>query len=241
MDGLKPRIAITTWRRPLPTYLSDHTLLYTLADEYVQSMADAGAIPLLIPHLEDPGDAHAVLDVVDGLLVSGGGDVHPGSYGGTTEECLDIDAAADRTELALLRAAAERRMPTLAICRGMQLMTVAAGGRLHAEIGVVGSPHEPVPHDDPAAVMAARHPVHIIHGSRLADALGAGERIVNSIHHQAITGVPAGYRATASAPDGVIEGIEPLSGWPAIGVQWHPEKHDGTDAPLFQWLAQRAG
>ncbi len=233
---MKPRVGITTWRRELPTFLDPRTLLYTLGDEYVRAVADAGAVPLLLPHLAGPDDVAAVLDVVDGLLVAGGGDVDPDSYGGPPEVCEDVDPAADRSEVALLREAAARRLPTLAICRGMQVMAVAAGARLHPDIGTPGAVHEPVPKDDPAAVMAARHRVDIVPGSRLADVLGAGERTVNSIHHQAVADVPAGYRVTATAPDGVVEALEPEGDWPAIGVQWHPEKLDGADAPLFDWL-----
>lgn len=230
---MRPRIAITAWRRHLPTFVGERTLLYTLADEYVRCVVDAGGIPLLVPHLRDEGEADTILDGVDGLLIAGGGDLDPSSYGAEDGGSYDTDAAADVSELALARRAMARRVPTLAICRGMQILAVANGGRLRQEICAPGSLHEPIS-DDPAAVLGARHPVTIVRGSRLAAALGAGERVVNTIHHQALERVPDGFHVTAEAPDGTIEAIEPLDPtWPCIAVQWHPEKMDGADAPLF--------
>lgn len=228
------------WRRHLPTFVDPRTLLYTLADEYVTAVTDAGATPLLIPHLHDDRDVAGVLASVSGLVVAGGGDVHPDSYGAHDEGSLDIDPVADRSELALMRAAREARLPTLGICRGMQLMAVAAGGHLRQEITAPGAVHEPPPYDAPGTVLAVRHPVTIGPGTRLAAALGAGDRSVNSIHHQAISAPPDGFVVTATAPDGTIEGIEPADGWDAIGVQWHPEKLAGADAGLFAWLVGAA-
>jgi putative glutamine amidotransferase len=237
---VRPLIGITTWRRHLPTFVGPRTLLYTLADEYVGAVADAGATPLLIPHLRDDRDVTGVLDSVAGLVVAGGGDVHPDSYGAHDEGSVDIDLAADRSELALVRGARATGLPTLAICRGMQLMAVAAGGRLRQEITAPGGVHEPAPYDAPGTVLRVRHRVTIRPGTRLAAALGPGQRSVSSIHHQAIAAPPDGYVVTATAPDGIIEGIEPSDGWDAIGVQWHPEKLDGADAGLFAWLIDAA-
>ncbi|MFA9430978.1 gamma-glutamyl-gamma-aminobutyrate hydrolase family protein [Egicoccus sp. AB-alg2] len=231
---MRPRIALTVWRRELPTFVGERTLLNTLADEYVTSVRDAGGIPLLVPHLADDEEADAVLDAVDGLLVAGGGDVDPASYGAADLGSKDVDAAADRSELALLRRARARRLPTLAICRGMQLAVVAQGGTLRQEICEPGTVHPPIS-DDPAAVLAARHPVDIRAGTRLAAVFGPGERIVNTIHHQAVADLPATLRVSAVAPDGIIEAVEPADGdWPLLAVQWHPEKMGGADRPLFE-------
>jgi putative glutamine amidotransferase len=231
---VRPRIAITLWRRELPTFVGERTLLYTLADEYVRSVVEAGGLPVLIPHLRDEREADAILDGVDGVLIAGGGDLDPSSYGAEDAGSYDVDAAADASEIALARRAMDRRVPTLAICRGMQILAVANGGRLRQEICAPGSLHEPMS-ADPAAVLGARHPVTIAAGSRLAEALGAGERVVNTIHHQALERVPDGFHVTAEAPDGTIEAIEPLDpSWSCIAVQWHPEKMEGVDAPLFE-------
>ncbi|MFA9447167.1 gamma-glutamyl-gamma-aminobutyrate hydrolase family protein [Egicoccus sp. AB-alg6-2] len=230
---MRPRIAITVWRRELPTFVGARTLLHTLADEYVTSITEVGGAPLLVPHVRDEEDADAILDVVDGLVVAGGGDVDPASYGAADAGSKDVDAAADRSELALIRRARVRGLPTLAICRGMQLVVVAEGGTLHQDICTVGGCHEPIS-DDPDAVLAARHPVQILPDTRLADVFGAGERTVNTIHHQAVAELPPTLRVTALAPDQVIEAVEPRDGdWPLLAVQWHPEKLAGEDRPLF--------
>lgn len=234
----RPRIAITLWQRELPTFVSDHTLLYTLADEYVTSVTDVGGLPLLVPHLDGDGAADAVLDVVDGLVVAGGGDVDPSSYGAENTGSKDVSLAADRSELALLRRARARGVPTLAICRGMQLVVVAEGGTLEQDVTMRSTdparPHLPVS-DEPAEVLAARHTVDIVPGSRLAAVFGAGPREVNTIHHQGVADLPPSLRATAHAADGVIEAVEPTSGtWPLLAVQWHPEKMAGLDRALFE-------
>lgn len=234
----RPRVAITLWRRELPTFVSDRTLLYTLADEYVTSVTDAGGLPLFVPHLADEADADAVLDAVDGLLVAGGGDVDPASYGAENAASKDVDIHADRSELALLRRARERRLPTLAICRGMQLVVVAEGGTLEQDITSRSAepdrPHLPIS-DAPAEVLAARHTIDILPDSRLAAVFGAGQREVNTIHHQGVAELPASLRATAFAADGLIEAVEPTGSlWPLLAVQWHPEKMAGQDRALFE-------
>jgi putative glutamine amidotransferase len=236
---VRPRIAITSWKRHLPTFLGERTDLYTLGVEYVECVARPGALPLLLPHLA-PDDADAALGGVDALVVAGGGDVDPASYGADNTGSYDHDAAADASELALLRAARNRGMPTLAICRGMQLVNVAFGGTLHQDIGVPGGVHEPISHI-PQEVLDATHPIEVVASSRLAAVVGAGERVVNTIHHQAIDRLADGFQVTATAPDGVIEAIEPDDdAWPVLAVQWHPEKADGQDEPLFAWLADAA-
>lgn len=236
---MPPRIAITSWRRELPTFLGERTRLYTLADEYVVRMAAPGAVPLVIPHIAVE-QADEILDAVDGLVIAGGGDVHPASYGQQDAGSKETDAQADATEIALARRAWERGIPTLAICRGMQIVNVAAGGTLTQDIVGEGTPHPPIS-DDPAEVLADRHVIEIDEGSRLAGVLGAGERVVNTIHHQAIDRVADGFRVTARAEDGVIEAIEAEDGWDLLAVQWHPEKLGEDDAPLFSWLAEVAG
>jgi putative glutamine amidotransferase len=236
---VRPRIAITAWKRHLPTFLGERTGLYTLGVEYVECVARPGAIPLLVPHLASD-EVAVVLDAVEAVVIAGGGDVDPASYGSPNAGSYDHDAAADASELALLRAARDRRMPTLAICRGMQLVNVAFGGTLHQDIGVPGGVHEPISHI-PQEVLDAIHPIEVVAGSRLAAVVGAGERAVNTIHHQAIDRLADGFHVTATAPDGVIEAIEPNDdAWPLLAVQWHPEKADGQDEPLFAWLADAA-
>ncbi len=236
---MRPRIAITTWRRELPTFVGPRTLLYTLADEYVRCVVEGGATPLLLPHLA-PDEAGSVLDGVDGLVVAGGGDVDPASYGAIDAGSSGTDPAADATEVALVRAARARQVPVLAICRGMQIANVAFGGSLEQDIGRVGTVHEPIS-EDPEEVLAATHEIVVASGSLLGRVLGAGPRTVNTIHHQAIDRLANGFHVTARAEDGVIEAIETDDAWPFLGVQWHPEKQAGNpDAPLFEWVRDAA-
>src|SRR5580700_2159228 len=125
----RPRILVTCWRRPLPTYLGENTVLDTLDPAYAGRVADAGGLPLVVSRLG--GDiVEDLLSLADGLLVTGGGDVDPASYGAELENADEPDAGADYWELQLVAAARERGLPTLGICRGAQLLAIAHGGRL---------------------------------------------------------------------------------------------------------------
>ena len=235
-----PRIGMTPWRRPLPTFLSEATDLYTLGREYPDAVVAAGGLPLVLPHLAE-AMADEVIDGLDGVVLCGGGDVDPDSYGAPDEGSHETSRDADRWELALARRALERGVPVLGICRGMQVVNVALGGTLAQDIGRDGTPHPPTP-DDPDAVMAQRHPVTIRPGSRLAAIYGTEERLVNTIHHQALDRVADGLEPVAWAPDGIVEAVEAVD--PAVdllAVQWHPEKiiEDGERA-LFAAFVDRA-
>lgn len=228
---------MTMWRRPLDTYVSDATDLYTLAAEYVTSVRASGGVPVLLPHV-DVDDLPAVLDAVDAVVVCGGGDVDPSSYGADAVDVHDNDVGADRVELALIDLARSRDVPTLAICRGMQLLNVAYGGDLRQDVTVPASPHPPLP--SPDQVLGMRHDVIVAEGSRLADILGPGRRVANAIHHQGVGRVGGGLVVTARADDDVVEALEP-DDWPrCLAVQWHPEKIYDTDHVLFDWLVASA-
>ena len=229
----RPRIIVTSWKRPLPTFLGERTQLFTLGTEYADAVIQAGGVPLLAAHIE-PELAATVLDGADGLLVSGGGDVDPRTYGAEHDgRSHDVDAAADRSELALLDEARRRRLPTLCICRGMQLLNVAHGGTLAQDIASPGTIHPPYS-SVPEEVVGGRHEIVVEEGTRLAEVFGPGPRTVNTIHHQAVDKLGEGLRVAAHAPDGTIEGLEPEdSEWPVWAVQWHPEKMFEQDRALF--------
>lgn len=217
---MQPKIGITTWLRPLPTYLGAETLLYTLGYEYVERVKAAGGLPLLLPHLSEAG---SLLDLLDGLLLTGGGDLHPASYGALHDgTSTGVSLEADRWEIALVQAARQRHMPTLGICRGMQIMAVALGGRLEQNIsGLEG--HPDVDHLSPQAILAQRHPVNFKPTCMLAAIYGQTALQVNTIHHQAVS--DAGEMQIVGYGSGaVIEALEANDDWPALGVQWHPEK-----------------
>jgi putative glutamine amidotransferase len=242
----RPRILVTPWRRAVPTYLGERTVLDALDPAYAQRVTDADGLPLVASRPAGGGAEAAaeLLDLADGLVLSGGGDVDPATYGDAPDNVADADAEADRWELELLRGARERGLPTLAICRGAQLMAVAHGGRLAQRLPDAPG-HRELAGMAPAEILAARHTVVLEPGSRVRAALGAGRVEVNTIHHHAIA--DAGDLAvTATAEGGVIEAVEPRDAWAAVGVQWHPEKMDdpvqrGLFTQLVEAARERAG
>ena len=236
---MKPLIAVTMWKRDLPTFWDQHSQLYTLSEHYVEALRRAGAVPLMLAH-PDPEDCEAILDAVDGLLLTGGGDIDPRSYGRANEGLSrDIAPNADAAELALISGASRRRLPTLGICRGMQVINVALGGTMTQHITTPSGPHRPEPTDFDE-VKRHGHEVSIEADSRLAALYGTTRRGVNSYHHQAVEDVAPGLRVVARADDGVIEGLEHEGSWDCLGVQWHPEKTlDDTDDVLFASFVER--
>jgi putative glutamine amidotransferase len=200
--------------------------------EYVTAVERAGGRALIVPPSEDGVDE--TLDAVDGLIFSGGDDLDPGLYGQEAHsETKGISPARDRGELALLRAALERDLPVLAICRGSQLLSVARGGDLVQHLPEV------VGHDGHKQVPGtfAEHDVEIEAGTRLAGLIG-DRAAVKSHHHQGFGGLGEGLRASARDADGLVEAVEDPSRRFALGVLWHPEA--GEDARLFEALVEEA-
>jgi putative glutamine amidotransferase len=236
----RPRILVTCWRRPLPTYLGENTVLDTLDPAYAGRVADAGGLPLVVSRLG--GDiVEDLLSLADGLLITGGGDVDPASYGAELENADEPDAGADYWELQLIAAARERGLPTLGICRGAQLLAIAHGGRLSQRLPDTDG-HRDLAVMSPEAILTARHDIELVPGSRVERALGVGAvRIaVNTIHHHGIADAGE-LEVTATAPGGVIEAVEPRSEWPCLGVQWHPEKmREPEQSGLFAQLVGAA-
>jgi putative glutamine amidotransferase len=202
---------------------------------YVEALQRAGALEaILMPVGIDDADAGEILDRFDGLLLLGGGDLHPDEYGQERRETVyGVVPHRDRFEIALARAAVDRGLPTLAICRGHQVLNVALGGALDQHIsdraGVLAHGKPGVPGG------SSVHDVDLDPGSRLAEAMEVTHASVSSHHHQAVDRTGDGLRVTARAPDGVVEGIE-LDGDPWIaGAQWHPED-TAADDPAQQRL-----
>lgn len=207
--------------------------------DYCRSVALANGAPVLIPLELSEHAWRRIYERLDGLLFPGGVDVSPSFYGEEPHPQLgQVDDALDEAELALARWALADRMPVLGICRGIQLLNVAAGGSLYQDLGaqLPGSLLHACP-DTPRA-----HALHIAPGTRLAAALdehsASGEYRaspirVNSRHHQAVKDVAPGFVATAHAPDGIIEGIEMIDAPLVIGAQWHPENLAPTDPQML--------
>jgi putative glutamine amidotransferase len=173
-------------------------------------------------------------------VLSGGPDVDPRAYGEEDQgACWGVDPTADSSEFALAREAVRTGLPTLAICRGLQVLNVALGGSLHQDIS--GADGHPPLEGPPEGLRAARHEIHLEPGSRLASLYGVERHVVNTIHHQAVKRVGAGLRVTARDENGIVEGLELDDGRPVFGVQWHPEKHEGGDRLFDELIAQARG
>jgi putative glutamine amidotransferase len=211
---------------------------YALRTNYAAAVAAAGGLPLSLPHLPDL--AADMLDAIDALVVTGGAfDVAPSLYGDdATHATVSLKHGRTEAELSLVRGALERGLPVLGICGGEQLLAVALGGTLiqHIPEGVPDA----LPHEQPNPRHEPGHAVRIVAGTRLYGIVGAETMQVNSSHHQAV--LSAGRAVVnASAPDGVIEGIEAPGAAFCIGVQWHPEfLIDPGDARLFAALIEAA-
>jgi putative glutamine amidotransferase len=194
---------------------------------YTNALADAGLIPLVLPPL-DPALAVGSLRDVAGLVLTGGEDLDPELFGEAPHPATDAPhAARDAYEIALARAAYERRVPTLAICRGAQVVNVALGGSLVQDI----PSQEPSEIDHSPGKRAERvHEVVIDAGSRLARIVGAQRIRTNSSHHQSARRTANALHVTARSEDGIIEALEPRDpAWWMVAVQWHPEELTGTD------------
>ena len=194
---------------------------YALRQNYMGAIAGVGGLPMALPHLPDLADA--MLDRIDALVITGGAfDVDPAMYGDTDmHEKVSLKLGRTTAELALLRGALARNMPVLGICGGQQLLAVALGGSLIQHIP--DSVANALPHEQPNPRDEAGHTVSVVAGSLLHRIVGATEMAVNSSHHQAVRAPGPHAIVNATAPDGVIEGIEDARYKFCLGVQWHPE------------------
>lgn len=229
---MRPLVGITTYAEPIVSW-GHWTLPAALIPlAYVRSVEQAGGRPLLVPPSEN-GVAET-LDVLDGIVFSGGSDVDPERYGAEPHpETGHLRPKRDDAELALLQSALERDMPVLAICRGSQLLNVARGGDLvqHLPEIVGDDKHKVTPG------LFATHDVAVEPESRLGSLIGSAVR-VESHHHQGIGRVGEGLEVVAYADDGTAEAVEDQNGRFTVGVLWHPE--EGTDLRLFEALVEQA-
>jgi len=212
---MRPIVGVTTYHRE-----TDGRPRFHLPSAYVDAVRLGGGIPVLLP----PGEVRPaeLLESLEALVFSGGGDLHPAQFGGEDHpRSYFISEERDAFELELMRAALERNVPVLAICRGAQVLNVALGGSLHCDLeDVVG---DEIRHRE-TQILHTHHPVELDPDSRLAEVLGATQLSeVASWHHQAVDRLGAGLRAIAWAPDGTVEGLELPEAPRLLAVQWHPE------------------
>lgn len=230
--------------------------------KYFRAVYQAGGLPLLLPALDPylnaelnsssdvfPGNYDYLVDqyleMVDGLLMPGGEDVHPRFQGEDPHPRLDlVNPFRDEFELALIKAAYERtyhgrKIPALGICRGVQVIAIALGGAVHQDIGDICS----VQHSQKAPRWETSHRVKLCPDSRLANVLTENEIFTNSFHHQSVKAVPKGFRVVAQTADKIVEAIETNEERFFCGVQWHPEETFATDVyskNLFKALVNEA-
>lgn len=232
---MRPLVGITAWRRILDTYYGPDRL-QTLSTFYPDSILAAGMTPVMFPSGQPTELAEQLVATVDGLLISGGDDVDPGTYGAAATTSKNFDSEADQFEVALVESARGQGKPVLAICRGLQLLNVAMGGTLRQE--VTGDPdgvHLPFsPETTPEEMNARRHVVRFEDGSILATLYGAEEAKVNTLHHQGIADLAPGLIIEGRTDDGLIEAARCEGSWWALGVQWHPERMDGEHQTIFE-------
>ncbi len=202
--------------------------------DYSSAVTEAGG---LVVGLSRDAPVEAMVDRLDGLVLSGGADIDPERYGAELEPgCGPVERDRDRWELAILSAAMDRGLPVLGICRGLQVLNVLRGGTLLQDVGVDSGDGHPR-FGRPSHEVA--HPVHLEEGSLAASVYGT-EVLANSIHHQVVDRVGDGLVASGRSPDGTVEALE-LPGRPVLAVQWHPEslRRAGPDAG-FGWLVDEA-
>lgn len=195
--------------------------------DYVASIQKAGGKPIVLDYDADP---HRTIHDIDGLVLTGGADVDPSRYGESRHPATSVDDARDTFEFEIAERALARNLPVLAICRGMQLLNVAAGGDLVQDIP--SQLQTPLDHTVDSSPAVVAHKVRIERASLLARIVKNPAQLetcdVNSRHHQSVRTVAPGFSVSATSPDGVIEGIENRDASFCVGVQWHPENFHRT-------------
>jgi putative glutamine amidotransferase len=233
-----PLIGITAFSNSVPSTPSTPwtTMRSAANQQYIDAVAAAGGAPVVIP-IGLGGEAlQRIYARLDGLLLPGGDDVSPQRYGHEPHPNLGlVDEARDDLELTLAAWALRDRLPTLGICRGIQVLAVAAGGTLYQDLpSQLEQSHLHDVRDHGRDHLA--HAMLVEPGSRLEAVLGPGSVLVNTFHHQAVLDVPHGFTVTARASDGVIEAIEADGPDFLVGIQCHPEGIWRTTAPQFARL-----
>jgi putative glutamine amidotransferase len=210
---------------------------------YFDCLSKAGAIPLIVPPMEDMNDLERVLDLVDGFVLVGGGDLDPRNDNFMLHCAVrPMDRRREEFDRKLMRRLAARRTPVMGIGSGMQLLNVSQGGNLFLHIPE--DVPKALPHSDPMDP-AHRHALVVEPGTLMDRVYGEGEIRVNSMHHMAVDEIAAGFAVTARCPDGVIEAIESTTAdWFALGTQFHPEAESASalDLRIFEeFLAGATG
>jgi putative glutamine amidotransferase len=231
----RPVIGLTTYLEQAKQGVWDVRAAF-LPHQYFDAVIASGGVAVLLPPQPAPDAASAVLDGLDGLILTGGLDVQPELYGAERHPLTDPPRPdRDEWEIELFRGAEERRMPVLAICRGLQVVNVARGGTLHQHLPeALGTDRYRI-----GGGVFATNEVQVDGGSRLAELVGDGSLDVHSYHHQGVDRLGDGLVATARTDDGLVQAIESDGEGYLVGVQWHPEEN-AEDRRLFAGLVGAA-
>jgi putative glutamine amidotransferase len=228
----RPIIAITIGRD-----ISGDERFLRLRRAYPAAVEAAGGAPMIVPPLEDADALRSILSTAAGVLLPGGVDVDPAHFGEQPHAATTVDELRDRLEFAVIDWALERKVPTLGICRGQQVLNVKMGGSLHQDLPELGHDHwQQTPWSEP------HHPVRLASDSRLAAITGSTTLAVNSLHHQAVREPGRGLRPIGWSPDGVVEALEGTDHPWLVAVQFHPEHLLGTESSrrLLQGFVEAA-
>jgi len=223
----RPVIGITSW-------FDSGEEKYWFKRNYVRAVWKAGGVPFSLPHLSGMiTDLGEVIESIDGLLLAGGTDLDPNTFGQEPKfELNEIDPIRDELELGLAKLALEEGFPVLAICRGIQVLNVAAGGNLYQDLAQQRD--NVLNHDQDAPRWHPTHEVEICRGSILHKIVGKDKIKVNSLHHQNVMNLGRDLEVTARSSDGLIEAIEHKEARFQLGVQWHPEAMSDRDESSYQ-------
>jgi putative glutamine amidotransferase len=199
-----------------------------MSQRYIRALTSVGALPWMIPLVGDEAETmRGIYDELDGIFLPGGADIDPSNYGEARHpRCDKGDPSRDAVELMLVRWALAERKPVLGVCRGLQVVNLAAGGTLYQDLAdqmPSAIKHDYFPFGGRYARDYLAHDVQIAAHSKLSEIFGAGALKVNSMHHQGVHQLGEQLVATAVAPDGLVEGIEGADGSYLVAVQWHPE------------------
>lgn len=215
----------------------------TLAAGYYRSLVEAGATPVIIPPYSDIELLVSLVKKLDGVVLSGGADIDPDYLEELPIDGIDINPERDKPELILIKLLIDRHVPILGICRGMQMLSAALGGKLYQDIYIQHNV-DCICHSQKIARGLTSHSVNIQKDTLLYSIMNTDCLDVNSFHHQAVKSVPKGFVVSAVAQDGIIEAMESVDYQPILGVQWHPEcmlaEGNKIMMPLFEWLVNEA-
>lgn len=216
--------------------LKDEVLSVSM--DNINAVIKFGGLPIVLPNLYDGGEIDTVVEMLDGVILTGGGDIDPTLFGEEPHPNLgSIVPERDVFEIKLVQKMIEKQKPILGICRGAQILSIADGGDMFQDIYSQSS-EQLLQHSQQAPKWYASHFVHVKEGSKLSGIVGVEKFKVNSFHHQAVRKIPSGFKVSGLASDGIIEAFESENHPFAMGVQWHPEsltlKDDSISAAIFK-------